>query len=143
MALQVTISFVTLASLKFNVLVEFYIHLFGFSPTPYLPNRYAEFQLPGLKLGIFQPQLDQSTEWIAASSGGMSLCLEVENLDQAMTAVEAAYAALSIEPGARPILGPVMTPSHGREVYAYDTDGNRLILHEGKPRPMNADSSYA
>ncbi|MBD0267928.1 MAG: VOC family protein, partial [Cyanobacteria bacterium Co-bin8] len=29
--------------------------------------------------------------------------------------------------------GPVMIASHGREIYAYDPDGNRLILHQSHP----------
>ena len=140
MALDLTGSFVTLASLKLDVLVEFYTHLLGFPPILYLPNRYAEFQLPGLCLGIFQPSLNQAAEWMAPSSGGMSLCLEVDHLEQAMAAVEAAYVALSIAPGDRPIVGKVMAPSHGREVYAYDLDGNRLILHEKKPSSASVPS---
>ena len=29
-----------------------------------------------------------------------------------------------------PPQGQITTASHGREIYAYDPDGNRLILHQ-------------
>jgi hypothetical protein len=51
----------------------------------------------------------------------MSLCLEVANLDQAI----ARLTHLGYPPP-----GPILTASHGREIYAYDHDGNRLILHQ-------------
>ncbi|MGL4621884.1 MAG: VOC family protein, partial [Chroococcidiopsis sp.] len=31
-----------------------------------------------------------------------------------------------------PPLGQIVTASHGREIYAYDPDGNRIILHQAK-----------
>ncbi len=122
--------FVTLASSNLDRLVEFYQYLFGFPPTLHMPQRYAEFQLSGLRLGIFQPQSDNISEFVASSSGKMSLCFEVENLEDAMKAIELAYTSLAIAPGDRQIMGNVITASHGREIYAYDMDGNRLILHE-------------
>jgi len=130
MAFQHRVSFVTLASSNLDRLVEFYQYLFGFSPTLYMPQKYAEFQLSGLRLGIFQPQLDNISEFAAFSSGQMSLCFEVDNLEDAIQAVEIVYTSLSIASGDRLIMGKIMAASHGREIYAYDIDGNRLILHE-------------
>lgn len=92
---------------------------------PYQPDRYAEFQLPGLRLGIFKPRADQVDQFSAASSGGMSLCLEVVDLEGAI----AHLTALGYAPPE-----PMLTASHGREVYAYDPDGNRLILHQSLRR---------
>lgn len=117
--------FITLASPHFEQLVTFYQGLLGIDPHPHLPDRYAEFQLPGLRLGLFCPQADHQAEFAAPSSGAMSLCLEVADL-------EAAIARLS-DLGYPPP-GPVITASHGREIYAYDPVGSRLILHQGGAR---------
>jgi hypothetical protein len=54
----------------------------------------------------------------------MSLCVEVADLDAAI----ARLVAIGYPPP-----GDMLTASHGREIYAYDPDGNRLILHEAKP----------
>ena len=115
-------AFLTLATQQLGGIVAFYTALLESEPQTYIPNVYAEFLLPGLKLGIFQPRLDNDIEFAAANSGAMSLCFEVDNLDGAI----AHLTALGYAPP-----GPPMMASHGREVYAYDPDGNRLILHQG------------
>jgi len=51
----------------------------------------------------------------------MSLCLEVADLEGAI----AHLTQLGYPPS-----GAIITASHGREVYAYDPDGNWLILHQ-------------
>ncbi len=51
----------------------------------------------------------------------MSLCLDVENLEVAI----AHLTQLGYPPS-----GDIITASHGREMYAYDPDGNWLILHQ-------------
>ncbi len=117
-----TIAFITLSSTEFEPLVEFYGALLGQGAKPYQADHYAEFCLPGLRLAIFRPRSDQAAEFSAPGSGAMSLCLEVVDL--------AAAIALLTHLGYPPP-GPIMTASHGREVYAYDPDGNRLILHQG------------
>ncbi|HEY9737229.1 MAG TPA: VOC family protein [Trichocoleus sp.] len=114
-------AFVTLASEHSERLVEFYGALLGQQASPHLPNRYAEFALAGLRLAIFRPQERNVAEFVHPSSGGMSLCLEVADLEGAI----AHLTALGYPPP-----GPILTASHGREVYAYDPDGNRLILHQ-------------
>ena len=53
----------------------------------------------------------------------MSLCLEVEQLETAIEHLR----CLGFPP-----LGEIVVASHGREIYAYDPAGNRLILHEAK-----------
>lgn len=121
-----TSAFVTLASVNFDRLVSFYSNLLDQSARPYQRDRYAEFQLPGLRLAIFKPKPDQAAQFAAPSSGAMSLCLEVADLDGAI-------ARLTHLGYASP--GPVLTASHGREIYAYDPDGNRLILHQGLAEP--------
>jgi predicted enzyme related to lactoylglutathione lyase len=120
MVIQFTDSFVTLAAFKLELLVHFYSQLLG-TPTSQIPNVYAHFQLPGLQLGIFKPKETNLQEFESAKSR-MSLCLEVTDLEDAI----AHMTALGYPPP-----GEIITASHGREIYAYDPEGNRLILHEG------------
>ena len=122
MAFHYTEAFVTLASADSETLVKFYRQLLGQDPHPYLPRRYAEFQLKGLRLGIFQPQASHQQEFASLGSS-MSLCLEVDDLDQAI----AHLTQLGYPPP-----GEITGASHGRETYAYDPAGNRLILHQTK-----------
>lgn len=114
-------AFVTLATLHLDATMAFYKALFGSDPQVYIPDIYAEFLLPGLKLGIFQPNAENYHEFAAHGKSKMSLCFEVENLEAAI----AHLTALGYPPPNQP-----MTASHGREIYAYDPDGNRLILHQ-------------
>jgi hypothetical protein len=114
-------AFVTLAATDIQVLVEFYSQLLGIQPQSSIPEIYAEFQLPGLKLGIFQPKSTQVSEFIHQANTGISLCLEVMNLEEAI----AMLSHLGYPPP-----GDILTASHGREIYAYDPMGNRLILYQ-------------
>jgi predicted enzyme related to lactoylglutathione lyase len=120
-SLGCTSALMTLASPNVEVLVGFYGALLGQTAQPYQRDRYAEFQLSGLRLAIFKPRLDHADQFTAPGSGAMSLCLEVTDLDAAI----ARLTQLGYPPP-----GPVTTVSHGREVYAYDPDGSRLILHQ-------------
>ncbi len=115
--------FVALAEPASGTLLPFYQRLFEQDPVVWQPG-YAEFDLPGLRLGIFQPQADQQAEF-AGSAGSISLCLEVAQLEAAVERLrDLGY----------PPPGAIVTASHGREIYAYDPAGNRLILHESKTR---------
>ena len=82
---------------------------------------YAEFQLSGLRLGIFQPSKGNEAEFANSLNSKMSLCFEVRDLDGAI----AHLTNIGYPPP-----GEVVIASHGKEVYAYDPDGNRLILHQ-------------
>jgi len=124
MPLDCKSAFVTLATTNFEALIGFYKLLLKRSPDPYIPQVYAEFQLPDLRLGIFKPKQSHSSEF-ANQSSSMSLCLEVENLEAAIANLSP---ILSQFDGSR--LGEIITTSHGKEIYVYDPDGNRLILHE-------------
>ncbi|MEA5463076.1 VOC family protein [Leptothoe sp. PORK10 BA2] len=112
--------YVTLASEDLPELVAFYQGLLGYSPHSHLPERYAEFWLPGLKLALFKPSADHRQEF-SNPAGSMSLCLEVANLQVAIaTLTDLGY----------PPPGSITHASHGQEIYAYDPRGNRLILHQ-------------
>lgn len=118
MVLQPNEAFVALASINFESLVNFYIDLLG-KPNQ-VSNVYA-FELPGLRLVIFRPKETNLQEFESAKSR-ISLCLEVANLEDAI----AHLTTLGYPPP-----GEIIAASHGREIYAYDPEGNRLILHQG------------
>lgn len=120
MDFECTRAFVTLAAVDFDRLVVFYSRLFAIEPQPYIPQRYAEFQLPSLRLGIFQPKPTHQLEFKHGKST-MSVCLEVVDIEHAI----AHLTDLGYPPP-----GEILTTSHGKEIYAYDPDANRLILHQ-------------
>jgi len=112
--------FVTIATDEIQLLVDFYSQLFQKQPIVYQASIYAEFQLEKLRLGIFKPKSERQVEFDNLSNG-MSLCLEVEQLEAAIAYIsEIGY----------PPAGQIIEASHGREIYAYDPAGNRLILHQ-------------
>ena len=121
--LHLQTAFVTLAGENLAVLVEFYQGLLGQAPKPYVPHRYAEFLLPGLRLALFKPSAGHALEFTGAAAS-MSLCLEVGDLAGAIaTLTHLGY----------PPPGDIIHASHGQEIYAYDPAGNRLILHQANP----------
>ncbi|MEH1853182.1 MAG: VOC family protein [Nostoc sp.] len=147
MVLHYTNAFVTIASVNWESLVNFYTKLLEQKPVLLTPNVYAEFNLVGMRLGIFQPKNTNESEFEAMSNDNplgfesdtlglanaalttgtakskISLCLEVSNLEDAI----AHLTSLGYPPP-----GEISIASHGREIYAYDPDGNRLILHQAK-----------
>jgi predicted enzyme related to lactoylglutathione lyase len=128
MALEYSTVFVALADPDGKTLVRFYTQLLGQEPVVHIPDVYAEFQLPGLRLGIFKPKTNYRAEF-EAQAGSMSLCIEVKELEAAIAQVEAAFTQAHLTAD-HLLPGDIVTVSHGREVYAYDPVGNRLILHE-------------
>jgi catechol 2,3-dioxygenase-like lactoylglutathione lyase family enzyme len=123
MVFQYTDAFVTIATTDLENVVLFYTNFLGEKPIKVIPNVYGEFQLIGVKLGIFQPKKTNEPEFINSLKSKISLCLEVSNLEDAI----AHLTALGYPPR-----GEITTASHGREIYAYDPDGNRIILHQSK-----------
>ena len=118
MGLSCRSAWVTLAAGEFDRAIEFYGRLLDQPPTSLIPNVYAEFQLPGLRLGIYKPKQNQP---LFSTPPAISLCLEVEDLEAAID---------HLTQLGNPPPGEILTPSHGREIYAYDPDGNRLILYQ-------------
>jgi predicted enzyme related to lactoylglutathione lyase len=116
--------FVAISTNNIQILVNFYSQLLQKQATVYKPAIYAEFQIKKLRIAIFIPKIEQQREFDNLGSS-MSLCIEIENLDQAIaTLTKMGY----------PPPGEIITASHGREIYAYDPTGNRLILYESKKR---------
>lgn len=114
-------AFLTIATDEWETVTGFYSQLLEQQPKPEIANSYAEFQLPGLRLGIFKPKPSHRQEFESNSSGAMSLCLEVDDLERAIAHLTTC---------GYPPPGEIATASHGREIYAYDPAGNRLILHQ-------------
>jgi hypothetical protein len=121
MVFEYTNAFVTIASINCDNLVDFYTKFLVQKPVVLVTNVYAEFDLVGMRLGIFKPKNINESEFADVSKSKMSLCLEVSNLEDAI----AHLTALGYPPP-----GKISIASHGREIYAYDPDGNRLILHQ-------------
>lgn len=112
---------ITIATPELSAIAHFYTQLLQQQPNPYLPNKYAEFNLKGLRLGIFVPKAEHQTEFAYHKSSNMSICIEVETIESAI----AHLTQLGFPP-----TGNILTASHGKEIYAYDPLGNRLILHQ-------------
>lgn len=121
MVFQCQAALVTLAGANSQSLVEFYRQLLNLDPQPHIPNVYSEFQLPGLRLGIFQPKKSSEQEFRNQAKTGLSLCLQVDDLEAAIKHLH----KLGYPPAAN-----ILTASHGREIYAYDPAGNRLIIYQ-------------
>ncbi len=136
MVLHTSDVFVTLADPDGETLMRFYHLLFGLEPSVHIPRVYTEFRLPGLRLALFKPQENHAAEFVGrplqdlqSSAGGISLCVEVAELEEAI----AQLTTLGCPPP-----GEITIASHGREIYAYDPLGNRLILHEKIILPKNS-----
>jgi predicted enzyme related to lactoylglutathione lyase len=112
-------AFITIAAVNLETVVDFYQQLFCQQPDVYAANIYAEFQLTGLCLGIFKPKNQQ--EFANSAGSGMSICIEVEDLEAAIAHLTGIGVLIPDE---------IITASHGREIYIYDPAGNRLILHQ-------------
>ena len=112
--------FIALASKNVKKQVAFYSGLLQTKPTVNTSG-YAELSISNLKIAIFQPSADNASEFAAVSSGAMSFCLEVSNIDGIVGYLtDLGYS----------VPGEIMQTSHGKEIYAYDPDGNRVILHQ-------------
>lgn len=115
-------AFVAISTNNIQLLVDFYSQILQHQPAIDRPSVYAEFRLEHLRLGIFQPKPERQTEFHNSGSS-MSLCLEVEHLEQAIACLQKM---------GYPPPGEIIKASHGREIYAYDPAGNRLILHQSR-----------
>lgn len=120
-------AFVTLSSSNFAALVQFYRSFLLQEPVLLRPDIYAEFHLPDLRLGIFKPKFathpQPSSSKAQGVQRGIAICLEVADLEKTI----AHLTAMDYPPP-----GEIKTASHGREIDAFDPDGNWLILHQGK-----------
>ncbi|MBK4731816.1 VOC family protein [Oxynema sp. CENA135] len=121
MALNYRKVWMAIAVIDFEPVVEFYQILLDRPPHPYIHGVYAEFELTGMRLGIFKPKSTHESEFETIEKSAMSLCFAVDDLDEAIGQLN----ALGYPP-----VSKVEESSHGREIYARDPAGNRLILYE-------------
>ncbi len=121
--------FVAIAAIDLAPIVQFYEAVFSCKPVHVQGDRYAEFHLGQLRLSIFKPSTQNESEFSAQSSG-LSLCLEVDDLDAFTQHLRTLGLSVSTS---------IMTASHGRELYIYDPLANRLILHEAKANGSSED----
>ncbi len=121
MVLTYNRAYIAIAALDITKTIDFYSKLLQLKPEKYIPNVYAEFDLQQLRLAIFQPKIDNITEFNNSQGSGMSICLEVVDLENAIAFLsEIGY----------PPSGNIVTASHGKELYVYDPSGNRIILYQ-------------
>jgi predicted enzyme related to lactoylglutathione lyase len=120
-SVKYTDSLVAIAAIDFPTTVKFYRQLLQQEPSTYVDNFYAEFKLEQLKLALFKPKRGQEAEFAHSKGSGISLCLEVKDLQEAI----AYWQEIGYPPP-----GAIITASHGQEIYAYDPAGNRIILHQ-------------
>jgi len=114
-------AWVTIAAIEFDRSVQFYRHLFQREPQIFTPAKYAEFDAFGIRLGIYRPTAEESPERSPITLfPAVSLCVQIENLETALAHLDQVDA----------YVGESRSVSHGREAYAYDPDGNRIILYE-------------
>ena len=106
----------------FSRSVAFYTALLGREPDHRIGDGHAEFRLPGLRLEIFRPRAGGADDFRNPPGRrfGLGLVFRVSDLSRAVAEVERLGGAAA----------PAFDASHGRECYAYDPDGNRLILVE-------------
>ncbi|QZZ19770.1 hypothetical protein J5X98_21005 [Leptothermofonsia sichuanensis E412] len=153
-------SLVTLATDRFGELVQFYRQFLGQQPVVYRTAIYAEFQLPGGRLGIFRPKAGslvaekERREGEGGNEAGIAVeeCQDRTDRDRTTRSysescktqplkspvgmalcleVQDLNAAIAHLRGlGYPTPNEIRTASHGRETDVYDPDGNWLILHE-------------
>ena len=114
--------FLAISTDNIKALTDFYSQLLQKQPDVYRASIYTEFQLERLRIAIFKPKSENCREFKNLGSA-MSLCIEVESIDTAISTLK----GLGFPPP-----GDIIEASHGKEIYAFDPDGNRLILHESK-----------
>ncbi len=111
---QLLAGLVSIATPDHQRLEEFYTALLQQEPTMRLGDHYCEYQLPGLRLGVYGSDKPE----FAAMAGAVSICVQVERLEDWLPP-DQDYV--------------IKTASHGREVELRDPDGNRLVIHEPVP----------
>ncbi|GHO41918.1 VOC family protein [Ktedonospora formicarum] len=114
-------AFVTISTFDLGKMTQFYQQLFEQEPLKIISQSYVEFHVASLYLGIFRPHVSSKEEFATVGKNPMSICLEVSDLDAAI----ARLTALGYAPP-----GEIIHAHHGREIYAYDPEQNRLIFHQ-------------
>lgn len=113
---------IALGAAHFEEVIQFYEKLFGTKPADAIGQSYVEFNVAGLRLGIFKPREHnvEKFENKSREGHGLSICFQLQNLDELI----AECRAKGFE-----ITDPIPT-KHGREAFLYDPQHNRLIFSQ-------------
>lgn len=114
---------ITLAVQNLAVMQTFYSALLGVMPHLAVSDRYVGFAVNGQRLGLFRPRQSEQQDW-RSTPGAWSLCLYVPDLQAACQTVLSAGGHIATK---------AIAEDYGRECYAQDPEGNRLILCQGSP----------
>ncbi|MEN9232386.1 MAG: VOC family protein [Thermostichus sp. DG02_5_bins_236] len=127
MAMRISAALISLATPDLPRLCHFYQSLLGIPPQVQLSTLrdpvYVEFQLPGLRLGLYRSHHPD----FVARAGAMSLCLQVEDLQGSLSKIQALLEDYRIA------VSPIRQDFHGQEVDFGDPEGNRIVLHQPSP----------
>jgi catechol 2,3-dioxygenase-like lactoylglutathione lyase family enzyme len=115
-----TLGLVSIATPDLPRLQAFYQDLLGTEPVAVIPEIYVEFQLSGLRLGLYRSHHPD----FVAQPGAISICLQVKSLEAFLQNPSLPGLQLSSERHAE----------HGKEVDCRDPDGNRIVIHEPSPQ---------
>jgi catechol 2,3-dioxygenase-like lactoylglutathione lyase family enzyme len=115
----ITRSLVTIAAIDWAATLSFYQDLLQQAPPALQPDRYAEFQLTDCRIALYAPRATETP--IPQPYPSLSLCLHVQSLEGAIVQLQSRN--ITIPEG-------IQHSGHGREIYIYDPNGNRIILYE-------------
>ncbi len=115
---------VSIGTEKIEECVAFYQKLFGYQPRVYKKSVYSEFDFQGLTLAIYKPRsADEENLSNSNKSNGLSICLQVENLESVI---------VELKNLGDPLISQIKEDSNMKEIYIYDPGGNRIIFYQYK-----------
>lgn len=117
MTFSIRRSLITVAVMDWQQSLTFYRNLLQLEPQVLQPGRYAEFRLADCTISLYKPRLEETPTAEGNPYPSLGICLHVDSL-------QAALAQLNL------VNHGIQASSHGREVYLYDPNGNRIILYE-------------
>lgn len=115
---------IALGAARFEEVVAFYEKLFGTKPIDAIGQSYVEFDIAGLRIGIFKPRETnlEKFENKDRDGHGLSICFQLQHLDDLIAECRAKGFDI----------GDPITTRHGREAFLYDPQHNRLIFSQMK-----------
>lgn len=122
MASLYTYARIAIAAINFDEMQQFYTRILQQEPTSRIRDVFVEYQLPELRLDLFQPREANRPEFQRNTRSTMNIVLEVRDIEAAAKH----FASVGCQPG------KIIDAFHGKEFYAYDPAQNRLIVHQEK-----------
>jgi predicted enzyme related to lactoylglutathione lyase len=115
---------VSLQARDFERAVAFYKDVLGLPMTFRHESYWAEFQAPGLAIGI-----EAAADDAVVGGGTIALCFEVRRIENVVAGLRTRGISF---------VGPVRETFHGKEAYFADSEGNPLLLHESASEAREA-----